>query len=187
MTKYLYYVKIDTYKTKKGQTMSNESIIVELLNRVIALEKNVSNLKSLLCGENTQTRHQGNNLKDNLLNNTKRQRNYDQYEFNGEKYGKGRLVLAVVKQYMLDYPNTSADKLMKQFPPESQGPFGVVRELSEVKEKNYQGAKRYFDAPGEIIKTTTDECVVSTQWGIENIINFIEDAERLGYTIKKLY
>lgn len=103
------------------------------------------------------------------------------YKFNGQQYGKGRLVLAVIKQYMQDNPMISVEKLMTIFPKEIQGSIGVVVLWSEVKLKCKDPEKRFYLK--EIIKTSTKECVVCSQWGIANIDNFINKARSLGIKI----
>ena len=40
--------------------------------------------------------------------------------------------------------------------------------------------KRFFCQPDEIIHTSTDKCVVCTQWGVGNIGNVIARAKELG-------
>lgn len=56
------------------------------------------------------------------------------YIFNRNEYGKGRLVLAVVKQYMHDNGH-SLNELKNEFPSYLQGSIGVVIVLSRVREQ----------------------------------------------------
>jgi len=158
--------------------MTDNNIILEMF---MSIKKDLEDLK-ILAGKIISPEYQENKTKV-----PSSPKNYSRYRFNGKEYGKSRLVLAVIQKYMQDNSHLSAKELQETFKPVLQGSFGTVRTLDFVKEKNYGGKlKRYFDAPEEIIKTATVECVVCTQWAMHNIDNFINHAERLGYTIEKI-
>lgn len=112
-----------------------------------------------------------------------------QYEFLGNTYGKGRLVLAVVSQYVTDGKASDFSTLQKAFPDNLQGAKGVVRISNSVsnKDKGIGGKKRYFIKADEVIKLASgEEILVSDQWGASNIENFIKNAiTNLGYEINK--
>ena len=105
------------------------------------------------------------------------------YIFNYKKYGKGKLVLAVVQQYIKDNPNTSATLLMTVFPKGLQGSIGVVKPVKDTHINCQDPQKRFFLDNDSIIHTTTEDCAVCSQWGIGNINNFIDKAKKLGYEI----
>lgn len=105
------------------------------------------------------------------------------YLFNGTIYGKGKLVLAVVKKYMQDNPATSAQLLLTVFPKELQGSRGVVKLVSETHINCQDPEKRFFLRPNDIIQTATQECAVCSQWGIGNIDRLINKARSLGMKI----
>ena len=105
------------------------------------------------------------------------------YEFNGKKYGKGRLVLAVVTAYIEQNKGIKFEDLKKAFPKDLHPRFGVVAKIedAEVISKTY---KRYYMKFGEV-KALTDKtkvCVCS-QWGIGNIQPFIDHAVSIGLKI----
>ena len=114
------------------------------------------------------------------------------YLFNGTHYGKGRLVLAVVKQYVEDNSSTSFSGLEKIFPKSCQsaslkgkGVLGVFTTIENAKEIA-QTRKRHFLRSEELIKLEDDSIIaVCTQWGIGNIDKFIEIARVLGYQISE--
>ncbi len=106
------------------------------------------------------------------------------YLFNGIQYGKGKLVLAVVKKYMQDHPSTSAQLLQTIFPKELQGSIGVVKLLSETSINCHDPAKRFY--LNDVIQTSTQDCAVCSQWGIDNINNFIKKAGSLGMEITEI-
>ena len=105
------------------------------------------------------------------------------YQFNGYKYGKGRLVLAVVKVYVENNPGVTFEKLSELFPKKLQGSIGVFNELKETKAKySDKSHKRHFLKQDDIINLADCEVVVCTEWGIANIDNFIEQANEVGYS-----
>lgn len=120
----------------------------------------------------------------NSLTKRSAKRNIKKYAFNNQSYGKGRLVLAVVKEYVVDHPKTSFVELASVFPKELQGSSGVFVEQA-VAEDVFEraGHKRHFIKPDELIKLDNIKIAVSTEWSVENIDKIIEKAETLGYLI----
>lgn len=118
-------------------------------------------------------------------NTTQSKKMYDstKYFFNGMPYGKGRLVLAIVKQYCSDNPQLSAEELISTFNPKLQGSLGVVKTVDDVKRTCKDYIRRFFFNENDIIHTQTHDCVVCNQWGKFNIDNLILRARELGYTI----
>ncbi|MCY3973045.1 MAG: hypothetical protein OXF52_02395 [Candidatus Dadabacteria bacterium] len=107
-------------------------------------------------------------------------RDYTHYVFEGRDYGKSRLVLAVIKAYVRDHPNTTFRDLLEAFPKNLQGSSGVFDKLQNVKVKDPE--RRFFiKDPIELADCTVFVC---TQWGIGNISQFIDTATKLGYTIE---
>ena len=112
-------------------------------------------------------------------------RDYTQYSFEGEKYGKGKLVLAVIKKYVSREPSTSYAELREIFPNDCQGSQGVFVTKSEA-EAIYEkgGRKRHFINADEIIQLSDSKIAVSNQWGVKNIGNFIDRAKAKGFAIE---
>lgn len=116
-------------------------------------------------------------------------KDYSKYSFNGGKYNKRDLVLAVVKFYMEQHQPTH-DVLLKTFPDKLQGSRGVVKKKDQILDE-----RRYsMDFP---LRTSDGvEVVVCNQWGLlddgyntirQDIGNFIEHVEKtLGYKIEKI-
>lgn len=151
------------------------------------LEKFIKENKNLLCSV-------FNELKDDvdadvLSTITNTVRDYSTYHFNGEEYRKNKLVLAVVKKYVDDTAPASYGDLKNAFPDMLQGSKkGVIKLFGEVsnKDKGIGGQKRYFIDTNDIIKIGSEEIVVCTQWGSDNIDKFIDHVNmNLGYTITK--
>jgi hypothetical protein len=110
--------------------------------------------------------------------------NYDrtQYRFDGQLYGKGKLVLAVVKKYISNNPNTSVDTLMQAFAHPRIKAIARLSDALEIVERT--GHKRHFIK--EPITLKDDKVAISTEWGIGNIGVFIDVARRLGFVIEAL-
>ncbi len=106
------------------------------------------------------------------------------YEFERKFFGKGRLVLAVIKRYVEMHPTVSFADLQIAFPNSCQGSVGV---FSTVEQANQIYAstkhKRHFLNPEELVQLTSNEIAISREWGSGNIGRFIEQAKKLGFVI----
>jgi len=115
----------------------------------------------------------------------KGKRDTSKYTFKGEAFAKGRLVHAVIKNYVIQNPDTTFDGLKNAFPDEwqsdkpNQRNRAVFVRLSEAEElfKN-KGHRRHFFKEGETIQLSDEIIAVSNQWGIGNIGNFVDGANR---------
>jgi len=104
------------------------------------------------------------------------------YTFNGNTYGKGRLVLAVVEQYVSDNPGLAKEELEEKFPAALQGSIGVLSSIEEAEGK-YKG-KRHFVK--NAIRLTNATMAVCSQWGADNLEGFLQHATgELGYAINE--
>lgn len=114
----------------------------------------------------------------------KSNRDYTRYLFNGEVYNKRKLVLAVILDWFSKNKPDSLDDLLKAFPQEIRR-GGVFFQVDEAKEiANRQGIDRHFLGEQEILHfSDLSSCVVSNQWGVDNIQDFINAATILGYKI----
>lgn len=160
--------------------MNYDRIILELIDRVSALEDEVTYLKRGMM--------QNNVYKDDselqLTAQKDKGRDKTKYILDGKKYGKNRLVLAIVQKYMLLHPDTSTEELQVVFDRSLQGSLGVVRRLDEVSYGYADYERRFFTAENEKICTTDGICVVCTQWGSGNITAMLRRAEQLGMSIE---
>ncbi|OZQ62752.1 hypothetical protein CA596_29765 [Paenibacillus odorifer] len=161
--------------------MNYDRIILELLDRISKLEGEVAVLKSKfeVIDDNEEKSIDDLSVDSSGRDTTK-------YILDGKKYGKNRLVLAIVKKYMTQNPDISAENLMAIFDKSLQGSLGVVRELAEVKKLYSDYHRRFFTSHDEIINTSTNDCVVCTQWGIGNIGQIIARATQLGMEVVEL-
>lgn len=113
-----------------------------------------------------------------------RKRDNTKYIFNNHTYGKGRLVLAVVKKYVDKHVGISFNKLLKIFPDNLQGAIGVISTL-EGAQNVYERTnhKRHFISDDETIELSDCTIVVSREWGAANIDNLVNEANNLGFEI----
>ena len=158
--------------------MNYDRIILELMDRVAALEEEVALLKA---GKNEEVETQDGFTDNNFEVNGGR--DTTKYILDGKRYGKNRLVLAIVKKYVHENDGMTAAKLMMIFDKSLQGSLGVIRTLEDVKNSYSDYERRFFCQPNEIIQTSTGPCVVCTQWGKFNINNLIARAKELGIEI----
>jgi hypothetical protein len=104
-----------------------------------------------------------------------------QYIFNGEEFGKGRLVLAVINSYVRNNPSVTLEKLQNIFDKKIQGSFYVVD--SHTNAWDTTDRKRHF-FENAINLDNDQKIVVCSQWKKGNIDKFIDKANELGYDIK---
>ena len=102
----------------------------------------------------------------------------------GEFLGKNKFVYAVVSTYVKQHPNATFAEIKRVFPPELQGSFGVVQTIEYIKEKNFKG-RRYFKEPENVLRSCDGiSFAVSTEWGKDNIRNFLKVVRQLGYRVE---
>ena len=159
--------------------MEYNELILDMLNRIVKLEKEVEILKSkenrseIVVPVNIDTEDKP------------QQRDKTRYMFNGNVCLKNRLVLAIVKDYVSKNPNITSKELKTVFDKSLQGSIGVVEdEMIAKQRKDYQ--LRFFSKDDEIIHLIDGNTFVCSQWGILNIVNFIKRAEQLGYKIEQI-
>lgn len=94
------------------------------------------------------------------------------YLFDGNSYGAGRLVLAVIQKVCEDRPDCNLAQLQQVF-----GLFGSFKVVTtkEEAESIWQrtGHRRHFIKREEIIKTCDEELAVSNQWSKDTTNIFI--------------
>ena len=118
---------------------------------------------------------------------TKKTRDTTKYSFQGESYTKRALVLAVIKHHCNANQNLSKNDLKKAFPQELQGSAGVFISFEDAQQILLKtGHIRHFLNDDDLIEAENSKLAVSTQWGKDNILDFIERAKNLGYSIEAI-
>ncbi len=105
--------------------MEYQDLILDMLNRIVKLEKEVELLKK----EKTQSEEIP---KETFIEERPVQRDKTRYMFNGNVYLKNKLVLAIVKDYVLKNQAITCNELKMIFDKSLQGSIGVV-EYENVK------------------------------------------------------
>ena len=167
---------------------------IKALNRYVALnmeknaaDRNWANIRAAIntfgkavCGEEYK--------KVKVPREANQGKDFSKYIFEGNTYGKSRLVLAVVKKYVKDHQPATFDELEAAFPSRIQGSLGVVRCIEDVsdKYKGIGGVKRYF-VDDVIVLASGEQVIVCTQFGATNTENFVEHTTKeYGYLIEKV-
>lgn len=165
--------------------MDYQEIILDLMNRVIKLEKEVEILKSAKeIKSDAIVINQSERIND-VVNKSESGRDKTRYMFKGNVYLKNKLVLAVVTDYVNKHPNITVSELKEVFNKSLQGSIGVVEsEMIARLRKDYE--VRFFAKDYEILHLSDGNAYVCTQWGILNIPNFIARARQLGYEIEEI-
>lgn len=179
--------------------MGTENPIIELLlnnvneltKRVMELEAKVEELTNSISRDIIQTPQSVDSpifqrTQSKFHSAPRSPKDSTQYIFNGLRYGKGRLVLAVVQQYVNDNPEKTAEELETTFDKNMQGPYGVIRKIEDIKQNWMQPERRFFMSSNDIIHTADADCAVCSQWGKFNIDNFIFHAKNIGYAIEEI-
>ena len=158
--------------------MEYNELILDMLNRIVKLEKEVELLKKEKNPSQVIT-------KETFIEERIVQRDKTRYMFNGNVYLKNKLVLAVVKDYVSENQAITCNELKAVFDKSLQGSIGVVEYEHIAKQrKDYQ--VRFFSKEDEILRLVDGNMIVCSQWGILNISNFIKRAEQLGYKIEQI-
>ncbi len=158
--------------------MEYNELILDMLNRIVKLEKEVEFLKK----EKTPSEMIS---KEAFIEERPQQRDKTRYMFNGNVYLKNKLVLAVIKDYVSKNQAITCNELKTVFDKSLQGSIGVVEYESIAKQrKDYQ--VRFFEKEDEILRLVDGNMLVCSQWGILNIFNFIKRTEQLGYKIEQI-
>ena len=166
--------------------MDYQEIILDLMNRVIKLEKEVELLKaSKEDNSTTQSIQEPEFVRPVVNNRTEIGRDKTRYLFKGNVYLKNKLVLAVVTDYVNKHPNITINELKEVFNKSLQGSIGVVENLTiAVQRKDFE--IRFFTKDNEVLNLVDGKAFVCTQWGILNIPNFVARARQLGYEIEEI-
>jgi hypothetical protein len=108
-------------------------------------------------------------------------KDYTKYLFKGKTYGKGKLVLAVIQDYVENHPDITYSQLKASFPDKLQGTETFTTE-TEAKAKK---SRRNFIKPTELISLKDEIIAVSTEWG-KNITKFLDHCKQMGIEINQV-
>ena len=123
-------------------------------------------------------------------------KDYTKYTLDGVgEYGKGRLVLEVIRKYVAKNSSITYDELCRKFPKQLRGRknektfWGCMNLRNDAMTLYAEtGKKRHFLEDDEIIRLSDGaEVAVSSQWGAGNIDLFIDAARKMGFAIEPLH
>jgi hypothetical protein len=128
-------------------------------------------------------------IADSVVSSKSKSFDHSKYIFNNQEYGKGRLALAVVKEYVRQNPDITLGGLQKIFDKKTlKTGYTVIAEYNNAKDifERSKGLKYHFLNEDEIIYLENGQKIaVCNDWTIYNIDNFIKVARNLGYKIAK--
>ena len=165
--------------------MEYANIILEMLDRIKTLEKEVELLKKERAVAPVALPHAAFPSEFAHTAPMPSKRDTTRYMFESNVYLKNRLVLAVVRAYLRDNPDITREELKNVFPKSLQGSIGVV-EYAEEAAMRGDYTVRFFAKQEEILHLVDGDMYVCSQWGILNIPNFIKIAEQLEYKIESI-
>lgn len=171
--------------------MDYAQIILEMLDRIKTLEREVELLKKAQEISLTPTSEKPIKSQEPYVRAiveptvVSGKRDTTRFMFESNVYLKNRLVLAVVRAYLRDNPNTTREEIKTVFPKSLQGSIGVV-EMTEIAEARVDYTVRFFTKPEEVLHLVDGNMYVCSQWGILNIPNFIKIAHQYGYKIEAI-
>jgi len=111
-------------------------------------------------------------------------RNRQGYKFNGDIYGKGPLVLAVIRSHVDANPDIDYTKLKAAFPDDLLKSYGIFKRLDDAQEASKK-RKRYFLKEEQVVSIGDCQIAVCNQFTSGNIGAFIDKAIEMGYEIKE--
>lgn len=125
-------------------------------------------------------------LTDVIFRNTSRNYDKTKYRYDNKIFAKNRLVLEIIRSYVADNPTVSYAELCRVFPKALQGSLGCFVTVEEAQKRwDQSGYRRHFLKPDEVIRLSDTTISVTTQWGIQNIVRFVQRANELNYNIEK--
>ena len=108
-------------------------------------------------------------------------RDYSKYVFNNKRLGKGKLVLALIQQYVKDHPNTTPDAIKKKFPGVAN--YDIIVDASKAR-KLSNNKKRYFVGSDQVITINKRTFAVTNQITSSNIVPILKVARTVGYNVR---
>ncbi|MBF0620631.1 MAG: hypothetical protein HQL54_01760 [Magnetococcales bacterium] len=165
-------------------------VLLAIIMLIYTNNKNISARKRIIKNSSVTSQPVIESRSQNVTKNYS-SKDFTKYLFNKKIYGKGRLVLAVISQYVKENPNISHDSLKGIFSDSIQASTNmqfsgkedqvVFKRLEKIHRASY---KYYFMKDYELISLCDCKIAVSREWNRENIQVFIEVAKKNGYGAK---
>jgi hypothetical protein len=104
------------------------------------------------------------------------------FVFLGETYGKGPLVLAVIREHVRLNPKITCDTLKKAFPDELLKGYGIFQTYEKAMEIS-KVRKRFFLNDNQLVRLKDKNIAICNQFSSDNIMPFLSHTRKLGYKI----
>ncbi len=178
----------DEAKAKKAKRIEEE--FIKINSRLSAGSGNLSDADVLSPSKNSgrpekpfQPKQQKiRTPKSNTPVRDKGDRDRKGFTFEKESYGKGPLVLAVLKKHVSDNPQSTIESLKKTFPDTLLKGYGIFQTFEKAMEIS-KDRKRFFLKDTQLIRIKSGNIAVCNQFSSDNILPFLDQAKKLGYEI----
>lgn len=110
------------------------------------------------------------------------ERDRQSYTFEGNSYGKGKLVLAVVQSFCRQRGTVDQAALKRAFPDHLLRNYGIFKPLADAQRAS-EKRKRFFLDTEQIVHLSDGPVAVCNQFTRDNIQEFLQRAAQLGFKI----
>jgi len=106
------------------------------------------------------------------------------YNFMGESYGKGPLVLAIIREHVRVNSKITYEALKKVFPDDLLKGYGIFQSYDKAMEIS-KVHKRFFLKDAQLVRLNgpIKSIAICNQFSSDNILPFLNAARKLGYKI----
>jgi len=107
------------------------------------------------------------------------------FNFKGESYGKGPLVLAIIRDHVQANPKITYELLKKAFPDDLLKGYGIFQSYDKAMEIS-KVRRRFFLNDNQLVRLNgpIKQIAICNQFSTDNIVPFLNHAKKLGYKIE---
>jgi hypothetical protein len=154
--------------------------LIEKINNGYKFENNIPIAIILLNRFKNTSNNEIYVISDTYFKNNNVARDYSKFKLNNVIYNKGKLVNAVIKEYVSQNPDITFSELERNFPKSIQGSLGVFSTKLEAEEIYIRTNRtRHHIKPEEFINLSDSIIATSSQWNSNNIKVFIDQVKKL--------
>lgn len=106
-------------------------------------------------------------------------RDRSELSFDGETYGKGKFVLAVIRAHVVKNPNITLEQLKKTFPDDLLKGYGIFQTREKAIEISKK-SKRFFLKDDQLVRIKGASVAICNQFSTENIKPFLAHIRGMG-------
>ena len=118
----------------------------------------------------------------------KSSKDYTRYLFNNQEFNKRKLVLAIIKQWIVENSPQTFEELVTVFPLSLHSGNLFVTEIEAMEISQRQNGKRrhFLESEDIICFSDSSRYAVSNQWGKGNLVDFTKHAQNLGFQFEEI-